>query len=137
MNNVEVIFFTTLLIAVIAFGMYYTNEKWFFGRIPARYRKRIKKDKKSTSLGSFMFFIDIDGRWRSWSDCNYAYKDGTITIKPGLPFGWFIKAIAVPLESVEWNGSKTLYFRRREILKLEQCDVRIAIPTKVWKRVMD
>jgi len=137
MTNVEVIFLLTSLMAVIAFGLYCTNEKWFFGRIPDRYRKRIKKDEKATSLGSFMFFIEIDGRWRSWSDCNYAYKDGIITIKPGLPFGWFIKAIAVPLESMNWNGCKTLYFRRREILKLKHCDVRIAIPTKVWKKVID
>jgi hypothetical protein len=137
MNSIDLIILTVIIMALIAFGLYYANEKEFFGRFPDQYRKRIKRFDDECSLGSFMFFFEINGKWRSWSDCKYGYRNGIVTITPGLPFGWFMKSIAVPLESMKWNGSRRLYFRRREIFTLEDCDVRIAVPKIVWDKIID
>ena len=117
---------------VTVFTLYYA-KKDFLGRVPSQfsvneYKNEIKATRKEMRS---LFFVNFGDEWETWSSCDFFLVGSKLVIIPTLPFNIVCRGWAFEVAELRLEKKKIMYLRKRIILKIPECNVRIAVPGKI------
>jgi len=75
-------------------------------------------------------FFKAEGRWIGFSYIAICFGEGEIILRAPYCLRWLVPSVRVPVSKLKVGRSENIWFRKKLVLLVGQCSVKMALPYK-------